>query len=57
MWLGDFAGGALNFVNGDKVEGKYEWHKIDGRDYRWSDPHEGNKYSIVLYRGSDRPEA
>ena len=38
LWLGDFAGGTLNFDNGDKVEGKYEWHKIDGRDYHWNDP-------------------
>ena len=57
LWLGGFAGGALKFDNGDKVEGKYEWHQIDGRDYQWNDPREGSKYSTVHYRGFDRPKA
>ena len=50
LWLGDFTGGALNFDDGAKIEGKGVWHKINGHIYHWNDPHEGNKYSIVLYR-------
>ena len=52
LWLGDFTGGALNFDDGTKVEGKREWHKINGHIYHWNEPHEGSKYSIVLYRGT-----
>ena len=50
LWLGDFTGGALNFDDGTKVEGKGVWHKISGHIHHWNDPHEGSKYSIVLYR-------
>ena len=57
LWLGDFAGGALNFDDGSKVEGKREWHKINGQIHHWNDPHEGSKYSIVLYRGTMKPKA
>ncbi len=46
MWIVDFAGGALNFDDGAKIEGKREWH----------DPHEVTKYSIVLYRGTRNPK-
>ena len=56
LWLGDFTGGALNFDSGLKVEGKREWHKIDGRGYHWNDSREGTKYSIVLYRGTGEPK-
>ncbi len=52
LWLGDFTGGALNFDDGAKVEGKREWHKIDRHIHHWNDPHEGAKYSIVMYRGT-----
>ena len=52
LWLGDFAGGALNFDDGTKVEGKGVWRKINGHIHHWNDPHEGSKYSIVLYRGT-----
>ena len=52
LWLGDFTGGALNFDHGTNVEGKREWHKINGHIYHWNDPHEGTKYAIVLYRGT-----
>ena len=52
MWLGDYTGGALHFDDGAKVEGKREWHKIDGHIHHWNDPHEGIKYAIVLYRGT-----
>ncbi len=50
--LATFAGGALNLDDGTKVEGKREWHKINGQIHHWNDPHEGSKYSIVLYRGT-----
>ena len=50
LWLGDFTGGALNFDDGAKVEGKGVWHKINGHIHHWNDPHEGGKYSIVLYK-------
>jgi hypothetical protein len=29
LWLGDFTGGALNFVDGTKIEGKGMWHRIN----------------------------
>ena len=54
LWLGDFTGGALNFDDGTKVEGKGVWHKISGHIHHWNDPHEGSKYSSVLYRGSKK---
>jgi hypothetical protein len=50
LWLGDFVGGALLFEDGTKHEEKYKWHKINGRIPHWNEPHEGNKYAIVLYR-------
>ena len=57
LWLGDFTGGALNFDDGTKVEGKGVWHKINGHIHHWSDPHEGSKYSIVLYRGTRKQKS
>jgi len=57
LWLGDFTGGALNFDDGTKVEGKGEWHKINGHIHHWNDPHEGSKYSIVLYRRTRQPKS
>ena len=57
LWLGDFTGGALNFDDGTKIEGKREWHKFNGHLYHWNDPHEGSKYSIVLYRGTRRQKS
>ena len=56
MWLGDFIGGALHFDDGSTIEGKGVWHKINGHIHHWNDPHEGNKYSIVLYRGTRKPK-
>ena len=50
LFLGNFTGGALVFDDGARVEGKGVWHKIDGHKYHWNEPHEGTKYSIVLYR-------
>ena len=57
LWLGDFAGGALNFDDGAKVEGKGVWHKINGQIPHWNDPHEGSKYSVVLYRGTKKQKS
>ena len=57
LWLGDFTGGALNFDDGTKVEGKGVWHKINGHIHHWNDPHEGSKYSIVLYRGTRKQKS
>ena len=41
------------FEDGTRLDEKYKWHKINGRIPHWNEPHEGNKYAIVLYkRGS-----
>ena len=58
LWLGDFtSGGGLNFDDGSKIEGKYQWFKMSGQDYHWNDPHEGGtKYSIVLFRSDKKPK-
>jgi hypothetical protein len=50
LFLGDFTGGALLFEDGTRIEEKHKWHKIDGSIPHWNEPHEGTKYSIVLYR-------
>ena len=50
IFLGDFTGGALCFEDGTRVEEHYRWHKFDGHQYHWNEPHEGEKFSIVLYR-------
>ena len=50
MWFGDFTGGELVFDNGDVLTEKRVWHKIDGRIAHWNTPHEGTKYSVILYR-------
>ena len=52
MWLGDFTGGALLFDDGTRIEEKYQWHKINGQIHHWNEPHEGNKYSIIIYKGN-----
>ena len=59
LWLGDFqTGGGLNFDDGSKIEGKYQWFKIDGQMHHWNDPHEGGtKYSIVLFRSDKKPKS
>ena len=48
--MGDFTGGALCFDDGVRIEEQYKWHKFDGHVYHWNEPHEGEKFSIVLYR-------
>ena len=50
LWLGDYTGGALLFDDGTKLDEKYVWHKINGQNYHWNEPHEGLKYGIVLYK-------
>jgi hypothetical protein len=47
----------LNFDDGTKVEGKGVWHKINGHIHHWNDPREGTKYSIVLYRGTQKQKS
>ena len=56
MWLGHFCGGDLHFDDGTRIRGQREWHKINGHIHHWNDPHEGTKYSIVLYRGTRAPK-
>ena len=56
--MGDFtSGGGLNFDDGTKIEGKYQWFKTDGQIHHWNDPHEGGaKYTIVLFRSDKKPK-
>jgi len=55
IWLGDFIGGGLCFEDGSRLTEQYKWHKINGQIPHWNEPHEGTKYSIVLYRnGSEK---
>ena len=56
LWLGDFTGGALLFDDGARIEEKYKWHKINGQIPHWNEPHEGTKYSIIIYMGNGRPK-
>ena len=47
----------MNFDDGSKIEGKYQWFKMSGQDYHWNDPHEGGtQYSIVLFRSDKKPK-
>ena len=48
IFLGDFTGGALCFDDGVRIDEQYRWHKINGHVYHWNEPHEGDKFSIVL---------
>jgi hypothetical protein len=57
IWLGDFTGGALVFDDGTRIEEKYKWHQIDGRQYHWNEPHEGTKYAIIVYKSSSRSKS
>ena len=50
LWLGDYVGGELNFDDGTVLSDKYVWHKINGQNYHWNNPHEGLKYGVVLYK-------
>jgi hypothetical protein len=50
LWLGCYTGGELLFDDGTVLSEKHVWHKIDGRNYHWNNPHEGLKYGIVLYK-------
>ena len=50
LMLGDFEGGALVFDDGRRIERPREWHKFDGHEYHYNEPHIGDKYSIVLYK-------
>ena len=50
LFMGNYTGGALVFEDGVRLEEKYKWHRIDGSIPHWNEPHEGTKYSIVLYK-------
>ena len=52
LWLGDFTGGALLFDDGTRIEDKYKWHKINGQIHHWNEPHDGTKYSVIIYKGN-----
>ena len=47
----------MNFDDGNKVEGKGVWRKINGQIPHWNDPREGSKYSVVLYRGTKKQKS
>ena len=51
LWLGHYAGGALNFDDGKRIRGQQEWHKINGQIPHWYDPHQGTKYSVIICKG------
>jgi hypothetical protein len=38
------------FDDGTKLTEKGVWHKINGQNYHWNEPHAGLKYGIVLYK-------
>jgi hypothetical protein len=44
--VGDFAGGALVFDDGTRIEEKYTWHKINGQFPRWNREHRGNEVQV-----------
>lgn len=50
LFLGDFEGGALVFADGKRFTQKRTWHTFDGGVQHWNEPHEGTKYSVILYR-------
>ena len=50
LWVGNFVGGALVFEDGVRLEEKNKWHKIYGQIPHWNETHEGDKYSIILFR-------
>ena len=54
VWLGDFTGGALLFDDGTRITDKYKWHLINGQIHHWNEPHEGTKFSIIIYQGVRR---
>ena len=49
LFLGDFSGGALCFADGRVIDVHGVWHEFDGKIQHWNEPHEGDKYSIILY--------
>ena len=50
LFLGEFTGGALCFVDGRRICEQGVWHEIDGKVLHWNEAHEGTKYSIILTR-------
>jgi len=49
LFLGDFTGGALCFADSRCISERGKWHEFDGKIQHWNDPHEGTKFSIILY--------
>ena len=41
--------GALCFSDGRRISEQGIWHEFDGKIQHWNEPHEGTKYSIILY--------
>ena len=54
LWLGGLTGGALLFDDGTRIDQQHTWHQINGQIHHWNEPHEGAKYSIIIYMGSDK---
>ena len=54
LFLGDFTGGALVFETGERVTQTRIWHKIFGQIPHWNEPHEGTKYSVIIYKTCPR---
>ena len=38
--------------DGARIEDKYKRRKINGQTHHWNEPHEGAKYSVIVYRRS-----
>ena len=55
LFLGHFTGGALVFETGDRVTERRIWHRIHGQIPHWNEPHEGTKYSVIIFRTAPRP--
>ena len=52
LFLGDFTGGELIFADGKMFTEKHTWHEINGQVEHWNEPHEGTKYSVILFKPS-----
>ena len=42
------------FDDGARTTEKHKWHLINGQIHHWNEPHEGTKYSIIIYQGVGR---
>ena len=58
-FFGDFTGGGLFVEEPDGVkhlQGKGIWHEYNGRHPHWTEPFEGERFSIVAYRKPPKSE-